>query len=150
MRNKILLLGVLASFLTIGMANANERSRFDYTFFSGGMNYSIVSCDYAQAQALLDMFGAKDADIYCSGGISASGYSFPLSMTIEYTAPAVGTTTVTKNLKSDSFNPVCDFNVDLIDRMVKKFSNVKVLKSNSGCMSPDSPFSYQFEITLAQ
>jgi hypothetical protein len=128
------------------------QRRFQF-FYSGNQSgsFSMVTCDYAEYQAenLIELFGGKIIRTRCSGGIEPWGGIFPLNLSITYEEPVVTaeSQTTRETYRSDSSNPSCNFNTQMVRQLVRQFPNVKVLRSNSGCFSPQTQYSYDFEIT---
>lgn len=143
------LITVLSLVLSVS-AVAGEVVSFGYSGYEG-WGRSYYSCDYVEAQTekVLEMFGATEIDVNCSGGISYGQIWMPVSVRAEFTAPVVSetsTTTVTK-YKGDTWNPSCGINVAIVKNLLPKFANVQVLKKSDSCAFQSSNFEYTFSIT---
>lgn len=132
-------------------AFARESVSFSYSGFEG-WGHTYYSCDYVEAQVekVLDLFGATEANVRCSGGIQpGSTWWGPVSVKATFEAPVlvgneVPQTVTHKGAMRDS---ACGLNVAIVNALLPKFSNVKVLKKNDSCAFSSSNFSYTFSIT---
>ena len=142
---KIITLVVLA--LSVS-AYARETVSFGYSGMEGwGQTY--YSCDYVEAQTekVLEMFGATEVSVRCSGGIEM-GQMWPVSVRASFEAPVLVGTEVAQVVthKGDSRNPACGLNVRIVKSLLPKFSNVTVLKKSDSCAFARSNYSYEFSI----
>lgn len=142
---KIITLVVLA--LSVS-AYARETVSFGYSGMEG-WGQSYYSCDYVEAQTekVLEMFGATEVDVRCSGGIEM-GQMWPVSVSASFEAPVLVGTEVAQvvKYKGDSWNPACGLNVKIVKSLLPKFSNVTVLKKSDSCAFQRSNYSYEFSI----
>lgn len=139
---------VLAALLSTSAFAADHSVSFGYSGMEGwGRTY--YSCDYVEAQTekVLELFGAVNADVRCSGGIQY-GQAWPVSVTATWDAPALSGREVaeTVKLKGDAWNPACGLNVAIVKNLVPKFSNVTIVKKSDSCAFQNSNYSYEFSI----
>ncbi len=145
MKKFFALVAIALSFSAI----AREEVSFGYSGMEGwGQTY--YSCDYVEAQTekVLEMFGATNVDVWCTGGIDFGRIWTPISVNASFEAPVLtGAEVATvKKYRGDSWNPSCGINVAIVKALLPKFSNVKVLKKSDSCAFQSSNFSYEFEI----
>ena len=128
---------------------AAEKASFSYSGFEG-WGQSYYSCDYVEAQTerVLELFGATETNVRCSGGIEMGRYWGPVSVTATFEAPILSGNEVAEvvKLKGDSWNPACGLNVTIVKSLLPKFSNVTVIKKNDSCAFQRSNYSYEFSI----
>ena len=134
----------------LGTSDANAAN-WDFTYYGhNGMNHSMVSCEFAErvAEEVLDLFGARDATVYCHGGIDISGI-WPLSLDVEFTPAVVGNPPKVLQKRYPRFMDQggCDFSVRMIDALVRKFPNVKVSSKHEFCFAPGGTYEYTFAIS---
>lgn len=141
---------VLASLLFTAGAFA---ASVNFTYF-GNENgrESFYACDYAEGQTemVLELLGATDIDVRCSGGIQSGGWSMqPVSVRAKYELPEVtGTGVETVILKGDTWNPACGLNVRIIKEVLKTFTNVEVVKKSDSCAFATT--NYYYKLNVAQ
>jgi hypothetical protein len=145
---------VLFGFLTASPALGADapRAEWSHTFFgtySGG--YTMVACSYAEARVeeWMTRFGASHLEIRCQGGIRPYGYS-PITVSVRYDAPILTGEVRTEKatVESDGWDSNCIVDTDFLRALLPSFPNVKSLRQNSLCMSSQSRYSYDLEITL--
>jgi hypothetical protein len=130
-------------------AIASETVSFTH-FGNGGGNQSYYACDYAQSQTenFLSVLGATNIDVSCSGGIQSWGSAQPVSIRARFDLPAVVTNTVESvEVEGDTWSPACGLNVQIVNSIVKKFSNVQVVKKSDACAFVSSNYYYLLNIT---
>jgi hypothetical protein len=143
---KLIVLATLA--LSASAFAADQKVSFSYSGLEG-WGRSYYSCDYVEAQTekVLELFGAQNVEVRCSGGIQW-GQAWPVSVTASWDAPALSGREVaeTVKLKGDSWNPACGLNVTIVKNIVPKFSNVTIVKKSDSCAFQSSNYSYEFAI----
>jgi hypothetical protein len=129
-------------------------SREEVSFSYSGMEswgQSYYSCDYVenQTEKVLEMFGATNIDVWCTGGIEFGRIWTPVSVSSSFDVPLLtgAEATIVKKYRGDSWNPSCGLNVAIVKALLPKFINVKVLRKSDSCGFANSNFSYEFEIT---
>jgi hypothetical protein len=130
-------------------AVASETVSFTH-FGNNGGNQSYYACDYAQSQTenFLAVLGAKNIDVSCSGGIQPWGSMQPVSISASFDLPTVVTNAVESvEVEGDYSSPACGLNVQIVNTIVKKFSNVKVMKKSDACAFASSNYYYLLNIT---
>jgi hypothetical protein len=130
-------------------AFAKETVSFTY-FGNEGFNRSFYACSYVEGQAnsYLELFGATNIEVYCSGGIQPWGSMQPVSLNASFDLPAVtGQHVDAVQVDGDSSSPACGLNVRLIKELLKKFSNVAVVQKDDACAFAGSNYHYQLNIT---
>ena len=130
---------------------AFARESVSFTHFgNNGGNQSYYACDYAQDQteSFLDLVGATNVDVTCSGGIQPWGTAFPVSIRADFDLPMITTSNVESvQVDGDTWNPACGLNVQIINSLVVKFPNVKVVRKSDACAFSTSNYSYLLNIT---
>lgn len=130
-------------------AVARENVSFFYSGFESG-NRVFYSCDYVESRTemFLELFGAQETEVYCSGGIRPFGPPLPINVKASFNLPELSGDEVsqTVKIKSDSWNPNCGINVRIVQSLLPSFSNVEVLESQDGCPFIDSRYFYTFSI----
>lgn len=126
-------------------------ANFSFTYFGNeGGRQSFYACDYVEDQttSYLELLGATNIDVRCTGGIQSSGWSAqPVSIRASYELPLVtGQNVETVEIKGDSFNPACGINVRIMNEALKTFTNVKVLKKQDSCAFASSNYYYKLNI----
>jgi hypothetical protein len=144
MKTVIALAIALTSFATL----ARETVSFSHSGLEGwGVSY--YSCDYVEARTeqVLEMFGATQVQVDCSGGIEFGRMS-PVMVTASFEAPALVGTEVAQTVKyrGDVWNPSCGINVKIVKSVLPKFSNVTVVKKSDSCAFQNTNYSYEFSI----
>jgi hypothetical protein len=139
---------VLALALTGSAFSAENNVSFGHSGYEGwGMSY--FSCDYVEAQTekVLELFGATDVSVRCSGGIEF-GSMWPVSVTATFNSPVLSGREVAEvvKLKGDNSNPSCGLNVKIVKSLLPSFNNVSVIKKNDSCAFQSSNYSYEFAI----
>jgi hypothetical protein len=130
-------------------ALASETVSFTH-FGNGGGRQSYYACDYAQSQTetFLSVLGATNIDVSCTGGIQSWGSAQPVSIRATFDLPAVVTNTVESvEVEGDTWSPSCGLNVQIVNSIVKKFSNVQVVKKSDACAFASSNYYYLLNIT---
>lgn len=143
---KLIALATLA--LSASAFAHDHHVSFSYSGIEG-WGRSYYSCDYVEAQTekVLELFGAQNAEVRCSGGIEW-GQAWPVSVTAKWDAPALSGREVAEvvKLKGDSWNPACGLNVTIVKSLVPHFSNVTIVKKSDSCAFERSNYSYEFSI----
>ena len=141
------LITVVALVLSVS-AFARETVSFGYSGMEG-WGQSYYSCDYVEAQTekVLEMFGATEISVRCSGGIEF-GQVMPVSVRASFETPVLSGAEVSEivKYKGDSWNPACGLNVRIVKSLLPKFSNVTVVKKSDSCAFQRSNYSYEFSI----
>ena len=130
-------------------ALARENVSFTHWGNSGG-NQSYYACDYAQSQTenFLDLLGATDIDVSCTGGIQSWGMAQPVTVRAAFDLPVVTTNTVEAvQVQGDRWSPACGLNVQIVTSMIKVFSNVQIVKKSDSCAFTSSNYFYLLNIT---
>lgn len=139
---------VLALALCVSAFSADNKVSFGYSG-NEGWGTSYYSCDYVEAQTekVLELFGATDVSVRCSGGIEF-GTMWPVSVTATFNSPVLSGRKVAEvvNLKGDNWNPSCGLNVKIVKSLLSSFNNVSVIKKNDSCAFQSSNYSYEFAI----
>src|SRR4051812_34217608 len=76
--------------LVLFFSMSSFAAKVSFTYFGNeGNRQSYYSCDYVQVQAeeYLDTFGAKNVEVYCSGGIQPWGSAQPVSVNATFDVP---------------------------------------------------------------
>jgi len=131
-------------------AMARERVSFFYSGVEGWGN-SYYACDYVQDQTerVLEMFGATEVMVYCTGGIDMNRFPSPVSVQAYFELPVLNGSEIPQTLKfvGDSLSPNCGLNTTIVRSLLPKFTNVKVVKKSDACAFYSSNFSYEFLVT---
>lgn len=142
------LFALVALVLSVSAFAADHKVSFSYSGMEG-WGRSYYSCDYVEAQTekVLELFGAQNAEVSCSGGIQW-GQAWPVSVTATWDSPALSGREVAEvvKLKGDSWNPSCGINVAIVKNLVSHFSNVTIVKKSDSCAFANSNYSYEFSI----
>lgn len=137
---------------TLLISSSAFATNFSFTYFGNeGGRQSYYACSYVEDQAVsyLELLGATNIDVRCTGGISGGWSVQPVSLRASYDLPVVmGTSVESVELKGDSFNPACGLNVRIIKEILKTFSNVEVLKKSDSCAFASS--NYYFKLNIAR
>ena len=122
-----------------------------FTYFGNqGGNQSYYACSYVedQTQSYLELLGATNIDVRCSGGISGGWSMQPVSIRASYDmAEVTGTSVELVEIKGDYSNPACGLNVRIIKEILKTLTNVEVLKKDDSCAFVTS--NYYFKLNIA-
>ena len=142
------LFALVALALSVSAFAADHKVSFSYSGIeSWGRSY--YSCDYVEAQTekVLELFGAQNIEVRCSGGIEWN-QAWPVSVTAKWDAPALSGRDVaeTVKLRGDSWNPSCGINVKIVKTLAPLFSNVTIVKKSDSCAFQSSNYSYEFAI----
>lgn len=125
-------------------------ANFSFTYFGNeGGRQSYYACDYVEGQteSYLELLGATNIDVRCSGGIQSGWSVQPVSIRASYDLPEVtGQNVETVEIKGDSFNPACGINVRIMSEVLKTFTNVEVLKKQDSCAFASSNYYYKLNI----
>lgn len=134
-----LLLMLISSSL---FAQTPENLNFTY-FGNEGRNRIYLSCYYAESavESVLEQMGAKNADVYCSGGIN-NGSNTPVSIRAKYLLPAIPSTI---ELESD-YNSNCYFETKLIENIVRSSNRVKKRSGSTHCFRSNSNYKFTLKI----
>lgn len=127
---------------------AKETVSFTY-FGNEGGRQSYYACDYVEGQTeyYLELFGATDIEVYCHGGIQPWGSVQPVSINAKFNLPVIaGNSVESVKVQGDTWNPACGVNVRIVQSLLKKFTNVEVVKKSDSCAFHNSNYSYQFNI----
>jgi hypothetical protein len=135
--------------LTLSLSSfAKEYVSFTYFGNEGGRN-SYYACDYVEAQAAqyLELFGATDIEVYCSGGIQPWSVQ-PVSLRASFNKPVLSGREAGEvvEIKGDAFNPACGVNTRMINEFLRKFDNISVVKKNDSCAFARTNYYYQLNI----
>ena len=122
-----------------------------FTYFGNqGGNQSYYACSYVedQTQSYLQLLGATNIDVRCSGGISGGWSMQPVSIRASYDmAEVTGTSVELVEIKGDYSNSACGLNVKIIKEILKTLTNVEVLKKDDSCAFVTS--NYYFKLNIA-
>ena len=122
-----------------------------FTYFGNqGGNQSYYACSYVedQTQSYLELLGATNIDVRCSGGISGGWSMQPVSIRASYDmAEVTGTSVELVEIKGDYSNSACGLNVKIIKEILKTLTNVEVLKKDDSCAFVTS--NYYFKLNIA-
>ncbi len=139
---------VLALVLSVSAFAADNKVSFGYSGHEG-WGTSYYSCDYVEAQTekVLELFGATDVSVQCSGGIQM-GTMWPVSVTARFNSPVLSGRDMAEvvKLKGDNWNPACGLNVTIVKSLLPSFKNVSVVKKSDSCAFSNSNYSYEFAI----
>jgi hypothetical protein len=145
MRNTLLLAAMFIS----GSAFA---AKISFTYFGNeGGRQSYYACSYVEDQTIsyLELLGATNIDVSCSGGISSGWTAQPVGLRASYDLPEVsGSDSEIVEIKGDSFNTSCGVNVRIIKEVLKTFTNVEVVKKDDSCAFATSNYYYKLKIAL--
>jgi hypothetical protein len=136
--------------LVLSFSAFAEKKTVSFTY-SGIESYgrSYYACDYVeyQTEKMLELFGATQIDVSCSGGIQF-GSMWPVSIRATFEAPTLVGNEVAevKKIEGDFSRPACGLNTTIVKRLLPSFSNVKVVKKSDSCAFASSNYSYTFEI----
>lgn len=131
-------------------AFARETVSFSYSGFEN-WGTSYFHCDYVEARTekVLAMFGATEVSVRCNGGIEVgSGWWSPVSVKASFEAPVLAGNEApqTVSYRGEMRDSSCGLNVAIVNALLPKFSNVKVMKKSDSCAFASSNFSYVFSI----
>ena len=121
---------------------------FTYSGFENGRN-SYYSCDYAESQTEfhLETLGATNIDVTCFGGITPFSIQ-PVSIRAKFDLPEVtGESSDVVEIEGDTWNPACGLNTTIINNILKKMKNVKVLKKRDSCAFATTNYYYKLDIS---
>ncbi len=137
----------LAAALLISASSFATSVSFTY-FGNEGGRQSYYACDYAEDQtaAHLETLGATNIDVRCNGGINNWSVQ-PVSVYATFDLPEVtGSAVETVEIEGDTFNPACGLNVRIISEILKKMTNVTVLKKNDSCAFATTNYYYKLNV----
>jgi hypothetical protein len=125
-------------------------TNISFTYFGNeGGRQSYYACSYAEGQteSYLELLGATNIDVRCTGGINGGWSVQPVSIRASYDLPVVvGNSVEAVSIKGDSFNPACGLNVRIINELLKTFTNVEVVKKSDSCAFQSSNYFYKLNI----
>ena len=139
----------LAMIMVSVSALAKESISFTHYGHNGG-SQSYYACDYAQSQAetYLQVFGARNIEVSCSGGINSWGMPQPVSVSADFDLPNLTTQASEKvEVEGDSSSPACGLNVQMIKAYLSVFKNIQVVKKSDSCAFTTSNYYYLLNIT---
>ena len=140
-----------ALLLALLVSSSAFAANFSFTYFGNqGGNQTYYACSYAedQTESYLELLGATNIDVSCSGGISSNWSMQPVSLRASYDLPEVtGTSVESVEIKGDYSNPACGLNVRIIKEILKTLTNVEVLKKDDSCAFATS--NYYFKLNVA-
>lgn len=135
---------------TLALSFNALAAEVSFTYFGNeGGRQSYYACSYVEDQALsyLELLGATNIDLRCSGGIQAPGWIGPVSLRANFDLPEVtGSGVETVEVKGDVWNPACGINVRMMSEFLKVFTNVQVLKKQDACAFASSNYYYKLQI----
>jgi hypothetical protein len=142
------LMAVVALVLSVS-AFARENVTITYSGYEG-WGRSYYSCDYAEArtETVLELFGATNVSVTCSGGLDRGHYWGPIRVKASFDLPVLAGNEVAETVKfrSTGSNTSCALNVKIVKSLLPSFDNVTVVKKNDSCVSASSSYSYEFSI----
>lgn len=130
-------------------AFAKQTVNFSYFGNENGNRY-FYACDYVEGQTeyFLELFGATNIEVYCSGGIQPFGSYFPVSVRATFNSPLItGNGSEEIEVEGDTWNPACGLNVTIVKNLLPKFKGVEVLKKRDSCAFASTNFFYKFKIS---
>ena len=120
-----------------------------------GFSRNYYSCDFAEAtlENHLEVLGASNISVSCSGGIEQNWGMFPVNLTARFDIPSATSENHTRSTNSRLAgtrlgNSSCNFNTKLLNKLLPLFANVKVNAKRATCMDNDSRWSY--DVTVFQ
>jgi hypothetical protein len=141
---------ILATALFASVSSFAAEVNFTY-FGNEGGRQSYYACSYVEDQAIsyLELLGATNIDVRCSGGIqTGSWYAQPVSLRAKFDLPVVtGANVETVEIEGDNWNPACGLNTRMLNEMLKKFENVTVLKKIDSCAFATTNYYYKLQIS---
>lgn len=144
---KLLVLAAMA--LSLNSFAADVNVSFTHWGNNSG-NQSYYACSYVEDQAhmYLDLFGATDVQVNCTGGIQNSWYMQPVSVRASFNLPILSGTELVENvtIKGDAFRPACALNVQMIREFLKVMPHISVIKKSDSCAFFSS--NYFFELAI--
>ncbi len=143
----------LLSALLVTLSIPSFAAHFSFTYFGneGGFgNQNYYACSYVEDQAhmYLEMLGATQVEVRCSGGIGPGWYTGPVNLDATYDLPVVtGAHVDILEISGDAFNPSCGLNVRILSEILKTTPYVQVLKKDDHCPFADSNYYYTLNVT---
>jgi len=134
-----LILGLAIAVLGFSQARATEVQKLNFGYYN---RYAYYSCDYARnrVQQHLAKLGATNIHTTCTGGIEPYRPWFPINLTATFEQKeSVG------NVVTLRGNDSCDFNVRLIDAILKTVAHKNVSKQ-SNCWDSRGSYTYQVQL----
>jgi hypothetical protein len=141
---------LMALIVMIFSLTAFAKENVSFTYFGNeGFSHSYYACSYVedQANAYLQLFGATNIEVYCNGGIQPWGSVQPVSLDASFDLPVVaGHAVEAVKIDGDTFHASCGINVRIIKELLKKFTNITVVKKDDACGFVDSNYHYELNI----
>lgn len=141
---------VLTLVAALLISASSFAANFSFTYFGNeGGRQSYYACDYVQYQTedYLQLLGATNIDVSCSGGIQSNWNVQPVSIRAKFDLPVVtGSVVDTVELQGDAFNPACGINVQIISEILKKMTNVSVVKKKDSCAFATTNYYYKLNV----
>ena len=133
--------------LVFSVSSFADKISFSYFGNSNG-NQSYYACSYVEGQVeeTLQIVGATNFDVNCTGGIQPNWSVGPVSIRATFTKPVTTGKVEEVEIKGDSFNPNCGLNVTIIKNILKAFPEIEVLKKSDGCGFSTSNYYYKLAI----
>jgi hypothetical protein len=128
-----------------------QTHKVSFTHFGNrGGNQSYYACSFVESQAYkyLELLGATDVRVRCSGGIQSGGWHpQPVSVTATFQLPALTGVEESLEIRGDHWNPACGLNTQMLREFIKVMPHVEVVRKSDSCAFHNSNFFYQLNIT---
>jgi hypothetical protein len=142
------LLSLVVLLFSLSAFAGDQKVTFTYLGNQGGMQ-SYYACSFVEERAhnWLELFGATDIEVHCSGGLETWSTG-PIRVSATFNLPVLSGREVAEvvSVRGDFRNSACGLNTQMVKNFLKVFSNIEVLKKQDSCAFPGSNYSYEFSI----
>ena len=152
MRFMIAMCLIVSSLSVFG--NELVSRKFSFTYFGSDIgSRTYYNCDSAEdiMRDRLVELGAQNVRVSCFGGIENWGGRWnatPVSLTARFMVPGSRANAQRIVLKSDRFESNCDFNVQLMNKLLKSLPNARMVSRKSSCRGGRGNWSYTVDAAL--
>lgn len=123
---------------------------FSFTYFGNGAGtQTYYACSYVedQAQSYLELLGATQIDVRCSGGITAGWNAGPVTLHASFELPVLTSSDFeTVEISGDFSSPSCGLNVRIMKEILKTMAYIQVVKRDDACAFSSSNYYYKLRI----
>lgn len=128
--------------------------KFSFTYFGSDVgSRTFYSCDSAEdmLRDRLVELGAQNVRVSCFGGIENWGGTWnatPVSLTARFMVPGTRANAQRLVIMGDRFNSNCDFNVQMMNKLLKNLPNARMVSRKSSCRGARGSWSYTVDAAL--
>lgn len=143
---------LVSSFAASAVETVSRRFSFTY------MDRSVVTRTYHNCDSVEDTLrdhlrtlGAQNIRVTCSGGIQNWGNrweAWPVSLSARFVVPANRDNAQRLVIADRGFNTNCDFNVQLLSKLLRELPNARMISKNDRCRGSEGSYSFTVDAAL--